>query len=258
MNNKRNVKQRSLTSFFQPPPKKPATVSTSVVLPAPEQQLEEESSFQPSESLTINSNNNNNDNNKENEPIEESFPPNKGRHRRKLTKSKNIIHQLHQQSTYGRRMNDRMIPWTAPSWLPLPTGKVMDLAFDATGVLLAVATAMPQGRSAIRVYDWDMLEAADLQYRRRCVGETAILSSVIDLVLSHSLIAFLQWNPFQPDVLAVGIRYVVNSRLSRIRRCHFSTPILVIQERFDCTIWVLWRNGTIVGVLFLLSNSKPI
>ncbi|GAX26846.1 hypothetical protein FisN_9Lh123 [Fistulifera solaris] len=129
-----------------------------------------------------------------------------------MTTSKNIIHQLHQQSTYGRIVIDaRTIPWTAPSWLPLPAGKVIDLAFDVTGVLLAVATVLPQGRSAIRVYDWDMLEAADLQYRRRCEGETAILSPVIDLALSS--IAFLKWNPFQPDVLAVGIRNTGTVRL---------------------------------------------
>jgi hypothetical protein len=146
----------------------------------------------------------------------------------------NILTRLVQRSTYGglmfgnsagrgRRRNVNIEPqayssvncpswmwpskWKKPSWVSLALGNVRNvdhLAWDETGVLLAVATD-----SMVSIYDWDMVHAADIQGRRDrardCHGSEWRISPILQFLIP-SRVSKLIWNRFHPDELVVGLR----------------------------------------------------
>jgi hypothetical protein len=122
--------------------------------------------------------------------------------------TKNLAHLFLRQSTTGKRM-PRVFPskWSTPSWIQFfqttTCQKVTNLAFDAKGILLAVAHA----DGSLRIFDWDEHSAANLQGRRRVIQSSLkVLDPVLEFRLPFRNISLLKWNPFQQDVLAVGDR----------------------------------------------------
>jgi len=112
--------------------------------------------------------------------------------------------------------------WNIPSWISLehPSmghdasgsstsiggghGTIDRMAWDATGVLLAVASDRTIG-----IYDWDVLRAADLRGRsdraRRCQDSGFRIPPIARFRVPQP-VSSLVWNPFEPDELAVGFR----------------------------------------------------
>ena len=79
------------------------------------------------------------------------------------------------------------------------------MAWDAMGVLLAVSSDR-----TIRIYDWDMLRAADIRGRsdraRNTNDHTEFkIPPIVNFQLPHP-VSSLVWNPFEMDELAVGFR----------------------------------------------------
>ncbi len=104
--------------------------------------------------------------------------------------------------------------WKIPSWISLEQpviGNDMSglknidhIQWDPLGVLLAVAIDR-----TIIVYDWDMLQAADLQGRRERVRGYKKSEFKVPPIVTFRLpqpVASLVWNPFNMDELAVGFR----------------------------------------------------
>lgn len=139
--------------------------------------------------------------------------------------SDNVVHLLESLSIHGRRRSipaPPTTPWKAPSWidlhLPLRVG-VTALAWDDMGVLLAAHCTDYR----IRIYDWDMVVAADMKGRnlraRRSASNNTDGSSgkagcfVIEPILVFPFpsanVAIFEWNPYNPDQLIVGTRYVL-------------------------------------------------
>jgi hypothetical protein len=102
--------------------------------------------------------------------------------------------------------------WKTPSWIrlgqsqqPQQSGgggrdtKVEHLAWDRTGVLLAVASA----DKYLRIYDWDMVRAADLKGRgerqRRIQDSKWTLPPILTFRVPHA-VATLKWNPHKNNV----------------------------------------------------------
>jgi len=127
----------------------------------------------------------------------------------------NLANKIYVRSVLGTRtikLSPRVVRWCCPSWINFQMGcsHVTTMSFDAVGVLLAVACE----DGSIKIYDWDMVVAADLKGRNRLLrkqsGPPFSVDPVVDFGLPRKSISFLQWNPFQQDVLAVGNRQVVS------------------------------------------------
>jgi hypothetical protein len=126
-----------------------------------------------------------------------------------------LISQLIQRTTHGTRFpHPRTIrKWKIPSWIRLdhPPTKIDHMAWDTMGVLLAVAS-----ENMIRIYDWDMVGAADNKGRNQRTRNKADPKNpreewMIPPVLTFRVpqpVASLAWNPKDMDQLAVGLRYV--------------------------------------------------
>lgn len=132
------------------------------------------------------------------------------------------------------KLSRTRIPWSHPSWLSLVqhsgsgSGKctVTKMAWDRLGVLLAVAyegSAVSSGNPVVAIYDWDMVAAADRRGRshrqRQLCEECADVKEVaVEQVepfmtipipsTSRTPVILLEWNPFRPDELVVGLRFV--------------------------------------------------
>lgn len=104
--------------------------------------------------------------------------------------------------------------WKIPSWISLEQPLIGNdisglknidhIQWDPMGVLLAVAIDR-----TIVVYDWDMLQAADVQGRRERARDCAKSEFKIPPIVRFRLpqpVASLVWNPFNMDELAVGFR----------------------------------------------------
>lgn len=126
---------------------------------------------------------------------------------------------------------------------------VSAMAWDTTGELLAVGFAASGGggdaalTSQVNIYNWDTVVAANMKGRRlqqrrlmsnrRCGCEQTVPSgsrertspkmaldglfvppAMIIPISCRSSISMLEWNPFNPDELAVGERYVPSADLS--------------------------------------------
>lgn len=139
--------------------------------------------------------------------------------------SGSLLHQLLGRSMYGKRVNVSTLPttaWKIPSWIDLhQQGNsrnvgIKSLAWDDMGVLLA---AYCEDRY-IRIYDWDMVLAADRQGRNRRArlqtmqqkdAESKLkdtgcfcIEPILTFSFTAGLVSSLKWNPFNPDELAVG------------------------------------------------------
>jgi hypothetical protein len=133
------------------------------------------------------------------------------------------------QSKGGKRTPERPKKWSFPPWVSLehphaPTAttaagpnqlshigltsldrnKIRCVAWDSTGVLLAVAT----GR-IVSIYDWDMVRAADVRGRsdrsRGCHESSWTIPPVVRFPVPLDVTS-LVWNPVHADELAVGFR----------------------------------------------------
>jgi hypothetical protein len=147
---------------------------------------------------------------------------------------KNILHRIYQRSIHGRfpfhhthesePMLHRIMGWKVPKGLQLSAAAsygsssssssslpvmVTHVKWDPMGVLFAVAYA----NGVIEIYDWDIVEAAHLQSRR--IDQNQLPGLVVDPILSFSVVSrnsqgvpvvILEWNPLDPDMLAVAIR----------------------------------------------------
>jgi hypothetical protein len=128
-----------------------------------------------------------------------------------------LIRQLIQRATHGTRFPHARATtkkWKVPSWIRLdhPPTKIDHMAWDTMGVLLAVAS-----ENMIRIYDWDMVGAADNKGRNQRTRNKADPKNnpreewSIPPVLTFRVtqpVASLAWNPQDMDQLAVGLRYV--------------------------------------------------
>lgn len=116
--------------------------------------------------------------------------------------------------------------WKIPSWISLEQPvigndisglKTIDhIQWDPMGVLLAVAIDR-----TIVVYDWDMLQAADLQGRRERIRGDNKSEFKIPPIVKFRLpqpVASLVWNPFNMDELAVGFRVSGETRIYNVDR----------------------------------------
>jgi hypothetical protein len=133
-------------------------------------------------------------------------------------------------STYEKLSRFR-VGWSVPSWLQLVQhagasayqSSVSKVAWDKSGELLAVAfdaSAASCGNPVVAVYNWDMVLAADV--RGRCQQQRSLylqerpspiavelLVPVLTIPIpsqSGRSVSVLEWNPFNVDELAVGLR----------------------------------------------------
>jgi hypothetical protein len=135
-------------------------------------------------------------------------------------------------ATNQEKLSRTRIPWSIPSWLRLvqhnagDSGKVTSMAWDRWGVLLAVAyesSAVSSGNPVVAIYDWDVLVAAyrrgrNQQLRWLHKGSTYGRDGAIEVERvepfmtipipsrSRAPVTVLEWNPFRPDELVVGLR----------------------------------------------------
>ena len=128
-----------------------------------------------------------------------------------------LIRQLIQRTTHGTRFPHARATtrkWKVPSWIRLdhPPTKIDCMTWDTMGCLLAVAS-----ENMIRIYDWDMVGAADNKGRNQRTRNKADPENHpreewrIPPVLTFRVpqpVASLAWNPHDMDQLAVGLRYV--------------------------------------------------
>ena len=128
-----------------------------------------------------------------------------------------LIRQLIQRTTHGTRFPHARATtrkWKVPSWIRLdhPPTKIDCMTWDTMGCLLAVAS-----ENMIRIYDWDMVGAADNKGRNQRTRNKADPEKHrreewrIPPVLTFRVpqpVASLAWNPHDMDQLAVGLRYV--------------------------------------------------
>jgi hypothetical protein len=133
-------------------------------------------------------------------------------------------------STYEKLSRFRVC-WSVPSWLQLVQhagasayqSSVSKVAWDKSGELLAVAfdaSGASCGNPVVAVYNWDMVLAADV--RGRCQQQRSLhlqerpppiavelLVPVLTIPIpsqSGRSVSVLEWNPFNVDELAVGLR----------------------------------------------------
>eukprot|EP00980_Cylindrotheca_fusiformis_P007341 scaffold1525_cov142-Cylindrotheca_fusiformis.AAC.141 len=151
----------------------------------------------------------------------------------KIPKPPSLLSQLVHRSCRGTKLTPQQPKkWRTPSWVTLlqpppirsvespssmPPSRTIDhLAWDSMGVLLAVASG-----DWIRVYDWDMVRAADLHGRndrRRKIRDSEFqIPPILQFRVPHP-VASLEWNPHHPDQLAIGLRMVGHVHLYNLDR----------------------------------------
>jgi hypothetical protein len=143
---------------------------------------------------------------------------------RSLPPSINVVHQLFSRSMHGAGRTKCSVvsapphAWKIPSWIDLCPGNssarnsgIKTLAWDEMGVLLA---AYCDDR-CIRIYDWDMVAAANVKGRNRRTRQAAYNKKDNECLMIEPILIFpfpfghvsvLKWNPFHPDELAVATR----------------------------------------------------
>jgi hypothetical protein len=160
---------------------------------------------------------------------------------RSLPPSINVVHQLLSRSMHGAGRTKCSVvsapppAWKIPSWIDLCPGNssarnsgIKSLAWDEMGVLLA---AYCDDR-CIRIYDWDMVVAANVKGRNRRTRQAAYNKKDTECLMIEPILIFpfpfghvsvLKWNPFHPDELAVATRCVL---LCCLRVCFFCTRLI--------------------------------
>ena len=132
-----------------------------------------------------------------------------------------ILQQIVHRTTCGSRIlrAPPNVSWKKPTWIRFehpPMARITHLAWDNMGVLLAVASE----DKWIRIYDWDMVQAADQKGRSQRARnksnpshprESATIPPILRFRVPY-LVANLVWNPYNLDQLAVGFRCVRNTQ----------------------------------------------
>lgn len=130
-------------------------------------------------------------------------------------KGPSFLSQLVHRSCRGTKITSQVSQprrWKSPSWVSLsqtrssgePVRSIDRLAWDKMGVLLAVASD-----KWIRVYDWDMVRAADMHGKNDRIRQIKDSEFKIPPILEFRVpnpVATLEWNPHNEDQLAVGLR----------------------------------------------------
>jgi hypothetical protein len=130
-------------------------------------------------------------------------------------KGPSFLSQLVHRSCRGTKITSQVSQprrWKSPSWVSLsqtrssgePGRSIDHLAWDKMGVLLAVASD-----KWIRVYDWDMVRAADMHGKNDRIRQIKDSEFKIPPILEFRVpnpVATLEWNPHNEDQLAVGLR----------------------------------------------------
>jgi hypothetical protein len=131
--------------------------------------------------------------------------------------SSNVLSHLVRRTTHGGRNFRRFTPppmkWKSPSWVTLEynatttTVKHICFCWDAMGVLVAIASS----DNFIRIFDWDMIRAADRlgrSDRARLLSKSEYkMTPILQFQVPHPVTSLL-WNPYHLDQLAMGFRYV--------------------------------------------------
>lgn len=129
--------------------------------------------------------------------------------RRKIPR--NIVYQLIHRSIHGqkRKIGEIYRPWKPVPWIELRPNDISGelsvkcAAWDEDGILLAVA----YDDQKIRVYDWDTTIGSDMAMRNQYLRENKPFKRIIEPILTISLssrfVSSMQWNPYNPDELAV-------------------------------------------------------
>jgi len=123
--------------------------------------------------------------------------------------TRNCAHLVLLREYLNKKLPRTQSKWSVPPWISFgSTGTISAMDFDKDGVLLAIG----DNDGVIRIFDWDMVEAADIRARRQLArGETWLESQPIKSVRSFRIpntsIGIIKWNPFNQDVLVVGDLY---------------------------------------------------
>lgn len=138
------------------------------------------------------------------------------------SRSRNIVYMLLQQSLHGRldpRIRDftrKSTTWKHAKWIQLHEccgfRHVTKIAWDVEGELLAVAYSNQQGGNLLVIYDWQTILAADSagarSHQRRLEKKNVVepLFLIPLKIGKGSIVQLMEWNPYNPDELVVGLR----------------------------------------------------
>lgn len=211
--------------------------------------------------------------------------------------SMNIVHALYHRTVHGARKQPHQrcsntenntirnhcvvstrMKWKVPKFISftkpsingssLPVTAVTTMAWDADGVLLAVAYG-----NCIAIYDWDTVKCTNLNGRRerqrqqqQQTNDANVVDDVqymIDPILyfpvypmntdasnhkppsNNSIISILKWNPSNPDQLIVGLRYVVNLlwQYYPFLRFNYTHPCVIFLQIIWFHLFVRFTNS---------------
>jgi len=164
-------------------------------------------------------------------------------------RSKNILHKLFNRTQFGQKLREApKARWGSCPWISLQTATVTCMTWDDQGVLLAAGTV----DNRISVWDWDTVEASNIQGRRDCQRDK------IEPILTFSVpyqVGSLTWS--STDHLAVGFRGSSEVRIYDMKKTskHISeSGIFPATAFFSCIPSHVPKHQKPIKIVFLLDN----